>query len=233
MKLNVDCKDVQKADVCLSKTRIMKHEHSNLLVQICIFYVFSLQWWPLSTFNDERRFCHFLPLHLNFPLSARTLRSDHMVSFRSISPIFLRFLAPGLCHSYFLLITHRPVADEPLCNQNACAPSHFSAVPGTPPLTCIDNDCCWNESIKAASLTRLQNTLIVGRPPSHAVHYASLIANHPTDTRHVHYGTDGFRARVGCQSQVSFGVVQAAFGRICRWIGPSSSCVCRERQTSR
>lgn len=30
-----------------------------------------------------------------------------------------------------------------------------------------------------ASLTRLQNVLVVGCPPSHAVHYASLIVNVP------------------------------------------------------
>lgn len=51
-----------------------------------------------------------------------------------------------------------------------------------PQLTCIDNDCYWNESIKAASLTTLHNILIVGCPLSCAIHYASVIAYHPADT---------------------------------------------------
>lgn len=137
-------------------------------------------------------------------LSAWAVQHHHKVSFRNISPIFLCFPRPGLCQSDFLVITHLPSQ----MSQHAARANGLqvtSPLLWTPLLTCIDNDCHWNESIKAASLTVLQTILIVGWLPSSTVHYASLIANHPTDACHVHYGTDGFQARVGCHSQVSFG----------------------------
>lgn len=140
------------------------------------------------------RLSHLQPLHLNFLLSALTVRCHHMVSFRMMSPNFSSFPQNVALSLGFSGHNSPSFTDELMCYQTQCAPSHFSSVLQTPSLTCIDNDCCWNESIKAASLTTLQNILIVGCPPSYTVHYASLIANHPTDTRHVHYGTDGFQA---------------------------------------
>lgn len=175
----------------------------------------------MNVLNMWEDCAHFQAFLLNFLSSARAVWCHHRVSFRIISPIFLRFLGPRLCHPDFQLITHHPPSDEPVL-----APGHFSTLLPEPPLTCIDNDCHWNESIKAASLTRLQNVLIVGRPPSDAVHYASLIAKRFADTRHVHYGTDGFPSRAGCHSQASFDTARIVFSRICRWIGSSSSCVC-------
>lgn len=74
-----------------------------------------------------------LPLHLNFLLSACTVQSRHVVSFRVISPIFLRFLRLRFCHSDFLVITHLPPqmsqyamrtfalrATSPLCSKHLC-----------------------------------------------------------------------------------------------------------------
>lgn len=57
-------------------------------------------------FEQMRTFLCLLCLHLNFLLSAWAVQSRHMVSFRMISPIFLRFQWLGFCHSDFLVITH-------------------------------------------------------------------------------------------------------------------------------
>lgn len=81
--------------------------------------------------------------------------------------------------SYVVYISLFPVAVAlsvcvPVCSRSECVLSHFSTVLWTPPLTSIDNDCIWNESIKAASLTRLQSALWLWD-----VHQAGLFTMHP------------------------------------------------------
>lgn len=90
------------------------------------------------------------------------------------------------------------LTDEPVCNENKWRSKATSPLCSKRlrwlVLTMIASEMsplkqqAWQDC-RAFSLRGVHQCL--------AVHYASLIANHPTDTRHVHYGTDGFQARVG------------------------------------
>lgn len=168
--------------------------------------------------------------HLNFPSSACTASSPCQFLFITWSHLELYrqyfFVSRGLrhCHSDFPVITHLPsqmsqyatrtsVCSKPLlplCSKRLCWLVLTMIASEMSPL----KQQAWQDC-GAFSLWGVQQKL--------AVHYASLIANHPTDTRHVYYGTDGFQPWVGCQSQVSFGIVWIVvfFCEIHRWIGSS------------
>lgn len=104
----------------------------------------------------------------------------HVVSFRIVSPIFLHFWDWG-----FLVITHLP-------SQVSHYATRTSVLQATSPLCCkllrwlvLTMIASEMSPLKQRAWQDCRAFSLWGVPTSYAVLYASLIANHPTDTRHV------------------------------------------------
>lgn len=175
-------------------------------------------------FEYMRRFCCLPCLHLNFLLSAWTAQSHHTVSFRIISPIFLRFVWLGFCHSDFLVITHLSSryatrtsvlqATSPLCSKRLCWLVLTMIASEMSPL----KQQAWQDC-RAFSLC--------------GVHKAGLFIMHPLlltiQLTHVMCIMGLMVSRLEWAVRARSHLVSCGLflSRICRWIGSSFLCLLR------